>query len=205
MFLSAGGGRFARPRLRGAARHSKTGFDSDKRNARGYSWSSSVPSGSGSARYLGFQLRLSRPTGQQNALWARFSVALPPEIGMTLGTRRLQLALQRPLASTEKLQFESNRAQRARESPPPHAARGAARHSKTRLFSAKLRWRRLAPLAEPAAPHIKKIRPCAHPPRRFAPGRQGRAILRIAKLLDPSSARPSFLRVAASGKSYELR
>ena len=61
--------RTARPR--GAARHSKTGFDSDKRNARGYSWSSSVPSGSGSARYLGFQLRLSRPTGQQNALWAR--------------------------------------------------------------------------------------------------------------------------------------
>ena len=70
---------------------------------------------------------------------------------MTLGTRRLQLALQRPLATTEKLQFESNRAQRACESPPPHAARAT--------FTAFIpldRWRRLAPLAEPAAPHLKK-------------------------------------------------
>ena len=30
---------------------------------------------------LGLQLRLSRPNGQQNARWARFSVALPPGIG----------------------------------------------------------------------------------------------------------------------------
>ncbi len=42
--------RTARPR--GAARHSKTGFDSDKRNARGYSWSSTFTGSD--ARYLGF-------------------------------------------------------------------------------------------------------------------------------------------------------
>ncbi len=39
-------------RPRGAARHSKTGFDSDKRNARGYSWSSTFTGSD--ARYLGF-------------------------------------------------------------------------------------------------------------------------------------------------------
>ena len=43
-----------RHRPRGAARHSKTGFDSDKRNACGYSWSAAFPSGSANARYLGF-------------------------------------------------------------------------------------------------------------------------------------------------------
>ena len=84
---------------------------------------------------------------------------------MTLGTRRLQLALQRPLASAEKLQFESNRAQRARESPPPHAARAT--------FTAFIpldRWRRLAPLAEPAAPHLKKKKKSAlrPPPLRLS-------------------------------------
>ncbi len=36
----------------GAARHSKTGFDSAKRNARGYSWSSTFTGSD--ARYLGF-------------------------------------------------------------------------------------------------------------------------------------------------------
>ena len=41
-----------RPRPRGAARHSKTGFDSDKRNACGYSWSSSIAGAN--AHNLGF-------------------------------------------------------------------------------------------------------------------------------------------------------
>ena len=34
---------------------------------------------------LGLQLRLSRPNGQQNARWARFSVAVPPGRGYPLG------------------------------------------------------------------------------------------------------------------------
>ena len=53
----------------------------------------------------------------------RGRVALPPGRGVPRGTRKLELTWHSPLAPTEKLQLESNRAHRARESPPPRAAR----------------------------------------------------------------------------------
>ncbi len=64
-------------RPRGVARRAKTGFDSAKRNARGYSCSSFL-SGSGNARYLGFSYSF---LARQASKTPRGRVAGPPGRG----------------------------------------------------------------------------------------------------------------------------
>ena len=100
----------------GAARHSKTGFDSDKRNARGYSCSSFL-SGSGNARYLGFDYGF---LARQASKTPCGRVALPPGIGVPNGTRELAFSSQSSAGNNSKAAvalLANNRLASARAQP----------------------------------------------------------------------------------------
>ena len=158
---------------------------------------------------LGLQLRLSRPNGQQNARWARFSVALPPGTpkgcftGLAGEKRRadcLRSNLQRkfglaptplrlcktpvgvPSGTAEAAQLcESRKAQpgtrllsprnaaskrRAGRTPPPRRKAGAAQHTKIGLLSEQLSQ-------APALSHLVTNR--AHRARESPPPHAARA------------------------------
>ncbi len=57
-------------------------------------------------------------------------------------SRKLRPEKQVPDTCSTFSHLTTSRDLRSRESPPPRAARGAARHAKAGFFSAKLRWRR---------------------------------------------------------------